>query len=83
MLTETCVAGNNYAITNESTVHVAKLFFAQGREPDLADEEEEGVEDAADADADANGSDRTADGVTNVRVETDESSSRQPPGRES
>jgi len=85
VLTETFVAGNNYAITNESTVHVAKLFFAQGREPDLADEEGEGVDEVADADADAdaNGSNRTADGVTNGRIETDESSPRRPLGRES
>ncbi|GAB7340691.1 hypothetical protein MBLNU457_7080t1 [Dothideomycetes sp. NU457] len=39
--------GNNYAITNESSVYPAKIFFAQGCEPEPEPDEEEEAEDEA------------------------------------
>jgi len=38
------LAGNIYAITNESSVCPAKIFFAQGCEPEPEPEEEEEAE---------------------------------------
>lgn len=35
------LTGNNYAITNESSVYPAKIFFAQGCEPEPEIEEDE------------------------------------------
>ena len=36
--------GNNYGITNESSVYPAKVFFAQGCEPEPEPEEETDAE---------------------------------------